>query len=557
MATSGLDSSPQVSSPPSSDQLMKPWLLSLLLILPATSLAADRVALVVGIGAYDHATHLPNAPVDGRSVAQVFGDIGFETTFVQDADLAALQKALFEFRQKAAKADIAVFYFAGHGMEFRYNNYLIPADAKLAEPYLVTKETVSLREVVQELDAAPAKLVILDCCRDNPFATTRAWARTRSSAAGLAAVDNLPRGTLVMFSAGPGQRALDGEEGANSPFTGALVDELPKAGVNALEAFFNVSDRVLASTEGFQEPWVKFDGSGRVFREMVFVAPLESKGTKTAAPTMPQVVIKKPQQIPEGKGPVHSQPELPQLPVRGYFTLGEVFEGGPYAEYTTFSRTAILKRVQEFLQGQEVYAKNVDGLMGSGTQQAILEWQLANQAVAVTGKLDLASLTAMDLLGLADEQPPVEEPMVAAAASTGAVPVRFAGPQNTYILPRFPLGKAGDRFLFDVHTPGTATYPHWIRFHTRDSKSDRPYTPFDVSVIRIEVLSSSGAVTHSRTIRPRGVRSIDGDEYEYAAWNRREAGLFRAERYQIRITIDKPSDREYDEAQLILAPVGG
>lgn len=140
-----------------------------------------------------------------------------------------------------------------------------------------------------------AKMVILDCCRNNPI--TRSWARTRSVSNGLGEIAgySLPPSTLIMYAAAPGRVALDGE-GDNSPFTEALLKELREPGVSALNAFFNTSDRVIAATGNLQEPWVKFDGSGRAFRKLSFqgelevpVAKAETPIPSTTAPPKPEV----------------------------------------------------------------------------------------------------------------------------------------------------------------------------------------------------------------------------------------------------------------------------
>ncbi|MEO0416216.1 MAG: SUMF1/EgtB/PvdO family nonheme iron enzyme [Verrucomicrobiota bacterium] len=112
-------------------------------------------------------------------------------------------------------------------------------------------------------------MLILDCCRDDPL--TRSWRNTRSNNAGLVDLKDtdIPDSTMILFSAAPGQVALDGE-GRNSPFTAALIEELPKPGIDALAAFFRVSDTVFKRTSNLQEPWVKFDGAGRSFREFQF-----------------------------------------------------------------------------------------------------------------------------------------------------------------------------------------------------------------------------------------------------------------------------------------------
>jgi uncharacterized caspase-like protein len=180
--------------------------------------ADRRVALVIGNSADQRVAKLPNPVNDARAVAALLRGAGFDVVESRfDLDAASLRRAMGDFTDIANDADVAVVYYAGHGIEVDGNNYLIPVDAVLARDVDVEDETVSVDRVMKALDPATRlRLVILDACRDNPF--TRSIKRsvnTRSIGRGLAKVEVLTSDTLIAFAAKAGSTAMDGD-GKNS-----------------------------------------------------------------------------------------------------------------------------------------------------------------------------------------------------------------------------------------------------------------------------------------------------------------------------------------------------
>jgi uncharacterized caspase-like protein len=224
----------------------------------AVKRSARRVALVIGNARYAHAGLLANPRNDAQAIAAAFRRLGFSTV-VERHDLTntELQRALRDFGDLAEKAEWAVVFFAGHGIEVGGMTYLIPVDAALRRDSHVAEETTSLAQIQAKVDAASKLgLVILDSCRNNPFIAkmTRSAGATRSIGQGLARIE--PEGNvLVAYAAKHGTTALDGD-GANSPFTKALLGslEVPNLEVNFL--FRRVRDEVRASTQRRQEPFL-------------------------------------------------------------------------------------------------------------------------------------------------------------------------------------------------------------------------------------------------------------------------------------------------------------
>ena len=198
-----------------------------ILVSSSAALADKRVAFVVGNGAYRNVAALPNPAVDARSIARVLRNVGFEV--VEGANLSRdrMTEKLLEFGKKAEGADVALFFYAGHGIAINGTNYLLPVDADLKSEMDVKLGAAINIDVTleQTMSDAKVKLVFLDACRDNPFtAKIRSAKATRSVnvQSGLAEMKS-GEGTLIAFATGPGQTALDGEQGTNSPFTRALV----------------------------------------------------------------------------------------------------------------------------------------------------------------------------------------------------------------------------------------------------------------------------------------------------------------------------------------------
>ncbi|MGY8679614.1 caspase family protein [Bradyrhizobium sp. UFLA05-153] len=236
-----------------------PLLLVLALLLGAgPAFAGKRVALVLSNSAYQNAPQLANPDNDGAVIAKTLKEAGFDVVDARH-DLPALEtrRALREFADSARDADIAVVYYAGHGIEVDGANYLIPVDAKLERDTDVYDEALSLDRVLVAIEPAKQlRLVILDACRDNPFGKTmKRTIASRGIGRGLAQVEPTSPNTLIAYSAKAGSTAQDGD-GSNSPFTIALAKHLTTPGLDVRRAFGFVRDDVLKTTNYKQEPFV-------------------------------------------------------------------------------------------------------------------------------------------------------------------------------------------------------------------------------------------------------------------------------------------------------------
>src|SRR5215813_6342029 len=232
--------------------------LTLLIFSPA-AFAEKRVALVVGNGAYQHAAPLPNPTRDARAIAQMFQTAGFDTVLLRN-DLGNLEfkRALRDVFAVAKGADIAVVFFAGHGIQIADQNFLIPVDAQLAQDYDATDEAISLDRIIEAIEpAARLRLVVLDACRDNPFLVKmqRRGATRHIVSRGLSKVEPILNNTLIAYAAKAGSTAEDGA-GEHSPFTMALIKHVAEPGLDIRLAFGRVRDEVLRNTSNDQEPFV-------------------------------------------------------------------------------------------------------------------------------------------------------------------------------------------------------------------------------------------------------------------------------------------------------------
>jgi tetratricopeptide (TPR) repeat protein len=240
---------------------------------PSAMAQGRRVALVIGNSAYVKVPALANPTKDASVVATALRNIGFSTvTLATDTTHEKIIAALRVFAEQADKADWAVVYYAGHGMEMNGQNYLIPVDAVLKSDRDVQFEAIPLEQVMGAIDGArKLKLVILDACRDNPFAPQlqataapdRAVTASASTAGGAVGTRSIGRGlgevkvqgaSLVVFAAKHGQTALDGE-GGDSPFAVAMVQRIATPGVEINKIFRLVRDDVMEATAGRQEPY--------------------------------------------------------------------------------------------------------------------------------------------------------------------------------------------------------------------------------------------------------------------------------------------------------------
>jgi uncharacterized caspase-like protein len=263
-----------------SRKLYRFFLAAALLLMCQPAWAEKRVALVIGNSAYRNVAQLQNPVNDGAVIATTLKNAGFDVVDSRhDLPAAETRRALRDFADRARDADIAVVYYAGHGMEVDGTNYLIPVDAKLERDTDVYDEAFSLDRVLLAIEPAKRlRLVILDACRDNPF--TKSMKRTIASRAigqGLAKIEPTSPNMLIAYSAKAGSTAADGDS-SNSPFTIALSRHLTTPGLDVRRAFGFVRDDVLKTTSNRQEPYVY----GSLGGEDVPLVPV-----KTAAPSAP------------------------------------------------------------------------------------------------------------------------------------------------------------------------------------------------------------------------------------------------------------------------------
>jgi hypothetical protein len=223
----------------------------------------NRIALVVGNGNYRHTSVLLNSNNDARKIADNLSSIGFTVTLHEDSDYQTLSKAVDDFTHRIQRDGVALFYYSGHGVQVNGENYLIPIDANIEAESEIRYKSLNLGYLMTKLEGSPSRLniVILDACRNNPFAS-----RFRSGTRGLARID-APSGSLIAYATAPGKVAQDGRDG-HSPYTRSLLRHLTQPGLKIEDVFKLVRNDVHRSTGGSQIPWE----SSSLFDDFYFVA---------------------------------------------------------------------------------------------------------------------------------------------------------------------------------------------------------------------------------------------------------------------------------------------
>lgn len=273
--------------------LIRPLLLSLMLL--ACSIgdarAERRVALVIGNSAYANAAPLRNPRNDASDMADALRKVGFEVALGLDLDQQKFAQAIERFARALDGADVALFYYAGHGLQMNERNFLVSVSAKLENEFLLTSETIDLEAIVRLMESkAPVNLVFLDACRNNPLAEglRQSLAATKRSAAlgrGLARIEPTGRDTLIAFAAAPGQVAVDGQ-GRNSPFTASLLEHLDKPGVEVSVMLKQVAADVRRETQNAQRPQQLSDMSRVFYFARAEAAPAPAPAPVPAAPAV-------------------------------------------------------------------------------------------------------------------------------------------------------------------------------------------------------------------------------------------------------------------------------
>lgn len=224
---------------------------------------ARRVALVIGNGAYQQAPALLNPANDARDMAAKLEGLGFEVTLGLDVAMQGFGETLRDFSRSVEGADVALLFYAGHGVQVDGVNYLIPVDAEIEAASDLEFHAVKADAIIGLMDrAAGLSLIFLDACRNNPL--TRSLSRSAAAPAGLAP-QNVASGSFIAFATAPGNVALDGEGARNSPFTTALLRNIDRPDVDIRLMMADVRAEVFAATSEQQLPWENNSLIGRFY----------------------------------------------------------------------------------------------------------------------------------------------------------------------------------------------------------------------------------------------------------------------------------------------------
>jgi hypothetical protein len=232
--------------------------------------AESRIALVIGNSAYTHTTPLTNPRNDAELIAATLTQVGFSVTTILDADQGTMKRALVDFGRLLRSSNaVGLFYYAGHGVQMKGENYLIPVDANITDEAEIPIATVNVNEFLATMERAqgPINIVILDACRNNPFPSSG-----RGGTRGLAPLD-APGGTYIAYATAPGQVALDGDT-SNSPYTRALASSITTPAIPIEEVFKRSRKLVQQQTGSQQTPWETSSITGEFF----FVPPANESG---------------------------------------------------------------------------------------------------------------------------------------------------------------------------------------------------------------------------------------------------------------------------------------
>jgi len=340
-------------------------LLSLLSVSPAS--AEKRIALVVGNSAYQNIARLDNPRNDATLMAETLSGLGFTLiggSAQLDLDKAALDTDVQNFGRQIQGADVALFYYAGHGVQVNGSNYLVPVGANPTREADVDFQMVDINLVLRQMQGSGTRLnmVILDACRNNPFG-----ARGLRSADGGLAQMRAPEGTLISYATQPGSVAQDGS-GGHSPYTKALATTIKQAALDIFQTFNQVGLTVKRETGGSQQPWVS---SSPIDGSFYFVAPA------VASPA----IVEPPQQL--ANTPQRNQEEKPLRSPRSGEAGGANFDGTwAYAGVGTNCRGSGSGLL--VISGGLVSSKNGRGIGRVSSDGAYRAASVADDGVALT-----------------------------------------------------------------------------------------------------------------------------------------------------------------------------
>ncbi|WP_197452034.1 caspase family protein [Rosistilla carotiformis] len=319
--------------------------LLLLVSLASVSVAAENTklhAMVIGNGEYKIGK-LANPSNDAHAMSAALSELGFKVTTETDLTHHNMDRAITKFCQQVDEGGLAFFFFAGHGIQVDGENYLIPIDAEIPDQSFVKYKAVSLSLILDSLGKSRSNMnvVVLDCCRNNPF--ERTWSTRSLGQRGLAAQNNIPEGTIIAYATSPGKTAADGDAG-NSPYTTELTAALkqrPRTGLLLRDVFFTASRAVKEKTG--QSPWVNMEASLDNF----YLHPSEGDETASVPRPEPEVELEvipaglaKPE--PMAAAPVPAKPSI-SLEDKTLFDQAEVYLRQGKYDNAIMAYTAILE----------------------------------------------------------------------------------------------------------------------------------------------------------------------------------------------------------------------
>lgn len=407
-------------------------------IVPGSEAAAERrVALVIGNGAYQSVPTLDNPLVDSKAMAAALKRIGFEVVEGYDLKLDGMRSLVGEYAAKLDGAKVAFVYYAGHGVAVAGENYLLPTDTVLKNEADLDFRTMNINLVLRQMQREDrVNVVVLDACRDNPFAKELARSlKTRSAAvgAGLSEIQiNAAAGTMIAFATDPGKTALDGAAGQNSPFTTALLKHMETPGVSISTVMDRVREDVWRSTNEKQRPWVNTSIIGEFYLNPVAptvkVAAVDSPGAPlpSAVPGVaagalpnPQALEMKLWEAAERSGATEDYKAYLEAHPNGYFAqiarnrIARAASAPGAAARTTVSEAELkaetgsaatedaLKlapkdrtEAQQRLKALGFDPGGTTGKFGPGTRRAITNWQ-KTRGIPESGFLSKLQQTAL------------------------------------------------------------------------------------------------------------------------------------------------------------------
>ncbi len=289
-------------------------LVAALVLLTVDASAEKRVALIIGNSAYANVTRLDNPKNDARLMADTLRSLGFQLVgdaAQLDLEKPALDRAVQSFGQQIQGADVALFYYAGHGVQVAGSNYLVPVNANPTREADVDFQMVDVNLVLRQMQGSGTRLnlVILDACRNNPFGGRG----LRASEGGLAQM-RAPEGTLISYATQPGSVAQDGTDG-HSPYTRALATTVRRAGLDIFQTFNQVGLAVKRSTGGSQQPWVS---SSPIDGAFYFVPPTAPTALPPPQPSQQETRLTPPPRLNDDAKAITDPARLQEISERLY-----------------------------------------------------------------------------------------------------------------------------------------------------------------------------------------------------------------------------------------------